>query len=109
MKERVSVGQRAVAEHTVLGTIQAVWGHVHLTEIRGMCVVNPLAPGHLTPFSDSSTPRVLAIEATDGNGRPLDPNLLPTRFQLTGRAAEQPPLPASGAWRDLPVTPALVE
>ena len=109
LKERAWSGEHVVAERTVLGTIQAVWGHVHLTEIRGVCVVNPLAPGHLTPFHDSSIARALAIEATAADGRPLDPNQLPTRFQLLARAAERPPLPSPGAWRDLPVTPALVE
>src|SRR5687768_15153360 len=57
----VSVGSHVEAYRTVLGRILRGSGHVHLTELNGGRYVNPLAPGHLGPYSDRTTPRVTAI------------------------------------------------
>src|SRR5262249_47434617 len=87
LNARVRSGAHVFAEQTRLGTIRAVWGHVHLGEIRRGCVVNPLAPGHLEPYADHTRPRVLAIDALDSRGRRLDPRHLAGSFEIVARAA----------------------
>ena len=47
----VGEGQPVVARRTVLGYVQAPFGHVHITEIDGTKVVNPLQRGHLEPYA----------------------------------------------------------
>ena len=50
-------GQHAVAEQeTLLGFIQPKREHVHLTHLERSRAVNPLAPGHLAPYHDSTRP-----------------------------------------------------
>src|SRR3981081_2933488 len=52
----VHVGQQVVAQQTVLGFVQAPFGHVHLTEIDDGRAVNPLQRGHLSPYVDRTRP-----------------------------------------------------
>ena len=54
-------GQQVTARKTVLGHIRKPSNHVHLTEYEGGRVVNPLVPGRLTPYHDSSKPTIRAI------------------------------------------------
>ena len=54
----VKVGQRVIADETVLGRILHGSGHVHLTEVDNGRVTDPLLPGHLTPYRDTTRPDV---------------------------------------------------
>jgi hypothetical protein len=105
---QVRAGEQVTASRTVLGLVADGWGHVHLSEIRSGCAVNPLADGHLTPFEDTTTPQIRAIAFVDPAGHYL------SRFDLSGwvrvivNAQDRPPLPAPGEWRRMPVTPALL-
>ena len=54
-------GEQVIASKTILGTIRRRWNHVHLAEIRDSCAVNPLMPGHLTPYLDTTSRTVPAI------------------------------------------------
>jgi hypothetical protein len=92
-------GQRAVAGRTVLGFIQPKREHVHLTHLEGGRAVNPLMPGHITPYRDTTTPRVLSITSRRSAGGQL-------RFAVN--AVDMPSLPVPGRWRGFPITPALV-
>ena len=104
----VRTGSWVTASETVLGTAIPRRGHVHLTEIRGDCVVNPLAPGHLEPYHDPSQPEVVALNAIDADGVPLDLTQVAGPFGLVVQAQEMPPFPVPAPWQDLPVTPATV-
>jgi hypothetical protein len=105
---RVHAGEWVVASRTVIGTIVPRWGHIHLSEIRGGCVVNPLARGHLSGFRDTAQPQVRSIFFEDSAGRPLSPQALAGEVRVIAWAQDQPALPGPGQWRRMPVAPALV-
>src|SRR4051795_7651764 len=56
-------GEHVIARHTVLGHVMHAANHVHLTEIRGSRVWNPLARGGISPYPDRTTPQVDSIFA----------------------------------------------
>jgi hypothetical protein len=105
----VKVGQRVEARKTVLGHILRPAGHVHLTEYEHHRVVNPLAPGRLTPYHDTTRPTVRSISFrhTD-TGPELLPSFVRGSVEIVVDAQDMPSVPVSGAWHDLPVAPALV-
>ena len=104
----VRVGARVVASRTVLGVVLPITDHVHLSEIRGMCVVNPLLRGHLTPFADPTRPVVRAIVFETPTGRRIAPGALTGMVRAIANAYDRPALPSPYPWRSLPVSPALV-
>jgi len=104
----VRTGSWVTASKTVLGTAIPKRGHLHLTEIRGTCAVNPLAPGHLEPYEDASQPQVVALDAVGADGAVLDPTRVASPFGLVVQAQSEPPFPVPPPWQDLPVTPATV-
>ena len=105
----VAVGAHVDAQMTVLGHILRGQGHVHLTEIDGSVTVDPLQPGHLTPYADTTTPTVSSIRFRAGvTGKDLMPELLRGRLELLASVSDMPTLHVQGAWHDLPVMPALV-
>jgi len=81
---------------------------VHLTEIRGGRTVNPLTLGRLTPYRDTTKPRVSEIVFRDRQGRRLTPRQVAGPVSAVAVAHDVPSLPALGSWNGLPVTPALV-
>jgi hypothetical protein len=96
------------AEKTVLGRIGS-GGHVDLTEVQNGHAVNPLAPGHLTPYKDRTHPTVSSIRLqSDNAGTVVFPNYVTGSVWLVAQAFDKPSLPVPGIWRGLPVTPALV-
>lgn len=106
----VSNGDPVQADSTVLGHILRSAGHVHLTELDGRVPVDPLEPGHLGPYSDTTVPTVRAVSFRAGaSGGDLMPELLRGRVEIVADANDLPSMPVSGTWRDLPVTPALIE
>jgi hypothetical protein len=106
----VSVGQHVEADATVLGHILHGSGHVHLTELDGATPVNPLAPGRLGPYSDSTRPVVGSIGFRKSvTGRDLMPELLRGRVEIVADAHDTPALPVRGCWHGMPVAPALLE
>jgi hypothetical protein len=105
----VRTGNWVTASKTVLGTAIPRRGHVHLTEMRGDCAVNPLAPGHLKPYRDATQPEIVAIDATGPGGALLDPAQIAGPFELVVQAQDLPPLPVPPPWQNLPVTPATVK
>ena len=106
----VSVGQHVEADVTVLGHILRECGHVHLTELNGGVAVNPLAPGHLGPYEDTSVPVTTWVSfRTSVTGSDLMPELLRGRLEIVAAVHDMPAMPVLGVWQDLPVTPALIE
>jgi Peptidase family M23 len=102
-------GERAVAKETVLGYVQPPYNHVHITEIDGIHAVNPLQPGHLTPYRDHTIPRVRDIVVRNLSGDVQTPVGVCGRVELDVDAYDPQPLPVPGTYHDLPVAPALVQ
>ncbi len=102
---KVTVGEWVVASRTLLGTVGPIWHHVHLSEIRGVCVVNPLMPGHLTPFHDSKIPVVAAILFQNLAGDPVSRLGLSGEVRVIARAFDRPAIPSRYPWGSLPVSP----
>jgi hypothetical protein len=105
----VHTGSWVTASKTALGTVIPARGHVHLTELRGRCAVNPLASGHLEPYRNTTHPDVVALDAVGPGGVVLDPTRIAGPFELVVQAQDQPPLPVPAPWQNLPVTPASVK
>lgn len=105
----VYAGARVEAGKTLLGRILRESGHVHLTELLNGRAVNPLRPGHLTPYADHTRPVVTAISLrAAGSGPDLLANFVRGSLEFDAAAYDTPELPVPGAWKGLPVTPALV-
>jgi murein DD-endopeptidase MepM/ murein hydrolase activator NlpD len=102
-------GQHVVAGRTVLGRVIRGVNHVHLTEIRGHRVWNPLAAGGIAPYTDHTAPEVDAIMARPVPSlHPLDPGGVGGTVSLIAAAEDTPPLPVPGTFAGYPVAPALV-
>ena len=98
VRPSVRVGDQVTARRTVLGTILGGAGHVHLTEIDRGVVTDPLLPGHLTPYRDTTVPYVASIHirGTD-EGPDVMPGLVRGRVQLIAEAYDTPTLPVAGS------------
>lgn len=109
IKPVVRNGQHVVAQRTVLGHVIRAANHVHLTEIRGRRVWNPLAAGGIAPYRDRTVPRVTSIVARPlASLLPVDPNHLCGTVSLVAAAQDAPPVPVPGTFAGFPVSPALV-
>jgi len=102
----VHAGQHAIAGKTILGFILEKREHVHLTHLERGRPVNPLAPGRLTPYTDSTSPRVRRVAGRRG-GRELDMSQpVGGRIVFVAEAIDTPARPVPGRWHGFPVTPA---
>ena len=101
--------QRVEAGVTVLGTILAPYEHVHFAELHGDRVVNPLVPGHLTPYADTTKPEVesISLRRTE-TGSALIPNFVRGRVLMVAEAYDTRQLHIPGVWQPMPVAPAHV-
>jgi hypothetical protein len=97
--------RQRVARHQLLGHIEAPWLHVHLAERRAGEYRNPLRPGALTPWRDTTKPRVTGIEFQRA-GRKIAPTLVGGAVDVVADAFDTPPKKVAPPWNDLPVTPA---
>ena len=106
----VRVGKTVVAERTVLGWIRPQYEHVHLAEIDGSVIHNPLDPGHLEPYNDRTKPVATALYLQDGRGAsPLNGRSIGRGDHLAVDAADPQAVGVPGKWDGLPQAPALVE
>ena len=94
-----------VARHQLLGHVEAPWLHVHFAERRGGLYRNPLRPGALTPWHDTTTPHVTRVTFLR-DGRELAAAALAGGVDVVAEAHDEPPLPVPAPWHGLPVTPA---
>jgi len=106
--KRVRVGRHVRAYGTVLGVVQPGRGHVHLTEIDGGVVVNPLQPVHLMPFRKATTPTVTSLYVRTLAGRAVDPGRVRGTVTIAATAYDTPPLPLPQPWTGVSVTPAIL-
>jgi murein DD-endopeptidase MepM/ murein hydrolase activator NlpD len=103
---QVRVGQTVEARVTVLGRVLKPAEHVHLTEIEGGRAVNPLVPGRLTPYRDTTRPHVRSITLRKtATGGELFPSFVRGRIHFVVDAVDTPAVRVPGNWADLPVTP----
>lgn len=107
IRAAVRVGDRVEARRDVLGNILRASKHVHLTELRDGKAVNPLAPGHIGPYTDTTRPRVDAISfRSHDTGPELLPEYVHGSVEMVAAAEDIPAMPVPGQWKGLPVTPA---
>jgi len=103
-------GQHVIAGHTLLGHVIRTANHVHLSEIRGRRVWNPLAQGGIAPYRDRTVPEIDTIFARPMSSLlPLDPADVCGTVSLIVAAQDTPPLPVPGTFAGYPVSPALVQ
>jgi hypothetical protein len=108
LKPLVRVGEAVVQSRTVLGTVRPRWNHVHLTELRDDCTVNPLMPHHLTPYRDTTPPTVRAVVLQTAARQPVDLRAVRGRIRILADAFDTPELRSPYPWGRLPVAPAHV-
>lgn len=108
IRPRVRNGQHVTARQTLLGRVTRIENHVHLTEYEHGRVVNPLVPGRLTPYHDSSPPvvRAITLRRTDG-GADVLPVFVRGRVEIVVDAEDAPTAAGFRKWYG-PVTPALI-
>ena len=94
-----------VAKHQLLGHVEAPWLHVHFAEHRNGVYRDPLRPGALGPWRDTTVPQVTRI-VFSRNGRVLSPTAISGVVDVIAEAHQMPPLKVPAPWRGLPVTPA---
>lgn len=104
----VGEGQQVIARKTVLGYVQPPFGHVHISEIDGAKVVNPLQPGHLAPYHDLTKPVIRDIAIRNQTGEVQTPLGLCGRIEIDVDAFDTPPVAVPGKFQGLPVAPSLV-
>jgi hypothetical protein len=105
----VTVGEHVVVSRTVLGYIAATYGHVHLTEIRGYHVWNPLAAGGIAPYEDLTDPTVREVYIRRWNSLELlSPDAVCGKVSIAADAYDTQALPVPGAFAGFPVSPALL-
>lgn len=96
--------QATVPEHSYvqtgdkIGYVRFGFGHVHFAESDGTTYVNPLRPGALTPFADTTKPLVGPIDVEVSNGT----------MQATVEAYDPPPILPPAPWQLAMWTPALI-
>jgi hypothetical protein len=102
-------GDHVVAGRTVLGYVLGAFEHVHLTEIRGKRVWNPLAPGGIAPYRDNTVPQVdsIAVRGTFSL-LSLDPAHVCGMISIVATAFDVPSLPVPGPFAGFPVSPSYV-
>ncbi len=91
----VRSGQRAVAYKTIVGYIEEPYGHVHFSERRDGRYLNPLRPGALGPYADTTRPWLHRLTVEAGNG-------------IVAEVRDETQLAVPRPWHNLPVMPALV-
>jgi len=97
-----------VTAGTELGTIKPGFGHVHFAELHDGAYVNPLRPGGIVPYVDSTSPTVATLFAATGT-RKLDLGALSGPVDLLVDAYDTPPAPLPAPpWNLTRVAPAYI-
>jgi hypothetical protein len=106
---KVRDGQHVVAGKTVLGTVMHAYDHVHLSEIRGGRVWNPLARGGVAPYHDRTVPQVRAINVRPaGSLLPFESATVCGTVSLVAAADDAAPMAVPGVFAGFPLSPALI-
>ena len=85
------------------------YDHVHLSEIRGGRVWNPLARGGIAPYRDHTVPQVRAINVRPaGSLLPFDSSTVCGTVSLVAAADDAAPMAVPGVFGGFPLSPALL-
>jgi hypothetical protein len=85
------------------------YDHVHLSEIRGGRVWNPVARGGIAPYSDHTVPQVRAINVRPaGSLLPFDSGTVCGTVSLVAAADDAAPMAVPGVFSGFPLSPALI-
>jgi hypothetical protein len=94
---------------TLIGWVRAGWDHVHLAESQNGVYLNPLRPGALTPYADSTVPVVSSIELRRRGGtRAIDPSAVWGTVDVVTVAYDPPPMVPPAPWQAAVFVPALI-
>jgi len=104
----VAEGQHVTKSKTVLGYVQPPYGHVHISEIDGSRIVNPLQNGHLTPYRDTTKPTIRDVLIKNQTGILQAPLGLCGGIELDADVFDTPPVAVPGPFHGMPVAPAYV-
>ena len=96
-----------INRHQLVGHVAAPWLHVHFAERRAGVYRDPLRPGALTPWQDTTKPRVTRI-VFSRNGRVLSPTSIFGPVDVIAEAHQLPARKVPPPWDGLPVTPARI-
>ena len=96
-----------IKRHQLVGHVAAPWLHVHFAERRAGVYRDPLRPGALTPWQDTTKPRVTRI-VFSRNGRVLSPTSIFGPVDVIAEAHQMPARKVPPPWDGLPVTPARI-
>lgn len=107
IRPAISSGRRVTAYVTVIGTVVAPWEHVHFAERVDGVYVNPLRPGAMGPFADTTIPTVKSF-TVEASGKVVTKRRASGRVDLVVEAYDDTPVSISGPWNDKPLTPALL-
>jgi hypothetical protein len=100
-------GDHVVAQRTVIGYVMRAFEHVHLSEIRGHKIWNPLAQGGIKPYGDRTVPEVDSIVLRGiWSLLPLDPEHVCGAVSIVATAMDVPALRVPGPFAGFPVSPA---
>ena len=97
--------RQRVGKHELLGHVDAPWLHLHFAERRAGSYRDPLRPGALSPWSDTTPPHVTKI-ILSRNGRALPADAIFGAVDVIAEAHQMPPLKVPPPWDRMPVTPA---
>jgi hypothetical protein len=104
----VHAGEHVVADVTVLGRTLN-FDHVHFTELRNGGPVNPLAPGHLGPFEDTTRPEVTSISfRRPDRAQDVAPEFVHGSVEIVAACHDMPAMAVPGLWSNLPIAPARI-
>jgi hypothetical protein len=100
--------QARVTAGTAIGTIKPGFGHVHFAEVHARTYVNPLRPGGIAPYVDSTSPTVVTLFAASGT-RKLSLDALTGPVDLLVETYDTPPAPLPAPpWNLTRVAPAYI-
>ena len=99
IRPAVANGQRVAPYRTVVGWAEAPWEHVHFSELRDGVYVNPLRPGALGPFADTTRPWIKQLRACRAVRRRVRRARRAARSSSSSRRTtrRRSPSPAAGA------------
>lgn len=102
----VDQGQE-IQQGTLVGTVEPGWGHVHFAESFNGVYLNPLRPGALEPYVDTTSPTIVSI-GIGYAGKGVDLTKVHGTVDLTCNAFDTPPIEPAPPWNETRVTPALI-
>lgn len=106
--EPLVADQTHVTAGTAIGTVKPGFGHVHFAELHGGTYVNPLRPGGIAPYVDSTSPTIVTLFAAVGT-RKVDLGAISGTVDLLVETYDTPPAPLPPPpWNLTRVAPALI-